>query len=147
MPLQQDSRIQPRPTAQTTMATRLGVRSDLSRQDPRSFPSKAERQQVPPTHKHKIILMKSPQNPWQKLLQQHIKDRFAPPAPEGYYTIEQVSKMLGKTEVTTARILNQMLEQKKVDAKRHPFVIPYKDRFVVRQLKVFKILPTKHPHK
>ena len=91
--------------------------------------------------------MKSPQNPWQKLLQQHIKDRFAPPAPEGYYTIEQVSKILGKTEVTTARILNQMLEQKKVDAKRHPFVIPYKDRFVVRQLKVFKILPAKHPQK
>ena len=87
------------------------------------------------------------QNPWQKLLSEHIKDRFAPPAPEGYYTIEQVSKILGKTEVTTARILNQMLEQKKVDAKRHPFVIPYKDRFVVRQLKVFKILPLKHPHK
>ena len=80
-------------------------------------------------------------------MQQHIKDRFAPPAPEGYYTIEQVSKMLGKTEVTTARILNQMLEQKKVDAKRHPFVIPCKDRLVVRQLKVFKILPLKHPQK
>ena len=129
------------------MATRLGFRSDLSRQDTRSFPSTAEGQQVLFTHRHKSILIMKAQNPWQILLQQHIKDRFAPPAPEGYYTIEQVSKILGKTEVTTARILNQMLEQKKVDAKRHPFVIPYKDRFVVRQLKVFKILPLKHPHK
>lgn len=48
---------------------------------------------------------------------------------------------------TTSRMLSQMLLEKKVDMKRHPFVIPRKDHRVVRNLKIYKILPTKHPHK
>ena len=87
------------------------------------------------------------QNPWQKLLSEHIKDKFAPPQPEGYYTREQVSKLWQKSMNTTSRMLNQMLEQKKVEMKRHPFIVARKDHRVIRNLKVFKILPTKRPHK
>ncbi len=87
------------------------------------------------------------QNPWQQLLSEHIKDKFAPPPPAGYHTREEVSKLWGKSMNTTSRMLSQMLLEKKVDMKRHPFVIPRKDHRVVRNLKIFKILPTKHPHK
>jgi len=87
------------------------------------------------------------QNPWQKLLQEHIKDKFAPPQPAGYYTREQVSKLWQKSMNTTSRMLNQMLEQKKVEMKRHPFIVARKDHRVIRNLKIYKILPTKHPHK
>jgi len=48
---------------------------------------------------------------------------------------------------TTSRMLSEMLLEKKVDMKRHPFIIPRKDHRVVRNLKIYKILPTKHPRK
>jgi len=87
------------------------------------------------------------QNPWQKLLQEHIKDKFAPPPPAGYHTREEVSKLWQKSMNTTSRMLSQMLLEKKVDMKRHPFIIPRKDHRVVRNLKIYKILSTKPPRK
>jgi hypothetical protein len=87
------------------------------------------------------------QNPWQKLLQEHIKDKFAPPPPPGYHTREEVSKLWQKSMNTTSRMLSQMLLEKKVDMKRHPFIIPRKDHRVVRNLKIYKILSTKPPRK
>ena len=56
--------------------------------------------------------MKSPRNPWQKLLQQHIYNRYAPPRPEGFYTRPEIAKLWGLKMNTTARLIKDMMKNK-----------------------------------
>jgi len=88
-----------------------------------------------------------PKNPWQKLLQEHIHNRYTPPPPEGYYTRPEIAKMWGLKINTTSRLLNQMEKNKSVEMRKHPFIIATKLKPALRQLKIYKILPTKPPHK
>jgi hypothetical protein len=91
--------------------------------------------------------MKSPRNPWQKLLQEHIYNRFTPPRPEGFYTRPEIAKLWNLKANTTARLINDMVKNKKLEMRKHPFLIATKTKPSIRQLQIYKILPTKHPHK
>jgi Fic family protein len=91
--------------------------------------------------------MKSQRNPWQKLLQEHIHNRFTPPRPEGYYTRPEIAKLWGLKINTTSRLLKDMLKAKKLEMRKHPFLITTTSKPSIRQLKIYKILSTKPPHK
>ena len=88
-----------------------------------------------------------PRNPWQKLLQEHIHNKCAPPRPEGFYTRPEIAKLWGLKINTATRILKDMVKEKKLEERKHLFIIQTKSKPALRQLKVFKILPLKHPHK
>ena len=88
-----------------------------------------------------------PRNPWQKLLQDHIYNRYAPPRPEGFYTRTEIAKLWGLKANTTARLIKDMIRNKKIEMRKHPFIIMAKSKPALRQLQIYKILPTKHPHK
>jgi hypothetical protein len=91
--------------------------------------------------------MKSPRNPWQKLLQQHIHNKYAPPRPDGFYTRPEIAKLWGLKINTTSRMLKDMMASKKIEMQKHPFVIQTRSKPALRRLKIYKILSTKHPHK
>ena len=48
---------------------------------------------------------------------------------------------------TTARLIKDMMKNKKLEMKKHPFIITTKSKPALRQLQIYKILPFKHPHK
>jgi hypothetical protein len=91
--------------------------------------------------------MKSPKNPWQKLLQEHIYNRFTPPRPEGFYTRPEIAKLWGLKTNTTARLIKDMMKNKKLEMRKHPFLIATASKPAIRQLQIYKILPTKPPSK
>jgi hypothetical protein len=91
--------------------------------------------------------MKSPKNPWQKLLQEHIHNRFTPPRPEGFYTRPEIAKLWGLKTNTTARLIKDMMKNKKLEMRKHPFLIATASKPAIRQLQIYKILPLKHSHK
>jgi predicted transcriptional regulator len=88
-----------------------------------------------------------PKNPWQKLLQQHIHNRYAPPRPEGFYTRPEISELWGLKINTTSRLLSEMEKNKSVEMRKHPFIIKSKDKTAIRHIKTYKILSFKPPHK
>ena len=88
-----------------------------------------------------------PRNPWQELLVKHINHLSAPPRPEGYLTRYEIAKLWGLKMNTATRILKDMVKDKKLEERKHLFVIQTKSKPALRQLKVFKILPLKHPRK
>jgi len=88
-----------------------------------------------------------PKNPWQKLLQQHIQNRYTPPRPEGFYTRPEIAELWKLKINTTSRLLNEMEKNKTVEMRKHPFMIPTKLKPALRQLKIYKILPIKPPRK
>ena len=89
-----------------------------------------------------------PRNPWQELLVTAIRTKVAPPRPEGFYTREEIAKEWGLKLNTATRHLDTLLKQKKVEMIRQMSVIESKDgEKLLRKLKMFKIIPTKHTHK
>ena len=90
--------------------------------------------------------MKS-RNPWQELLVTAIRTKVAPPRPEGFYTREEIAKKCGLKLNTATRHLDALCKQKKVEMIRQMCVIETKSGSMLRKLKMFKIVPTKHPHK
>jgi DNA-binding transcriptional regulator YhcF (GntR family) len=89
-----------------------------------------------------------PRNPWQQLLETAIRTKVAPPRPEGFFTREEIAKEWGLKLNTATRHLDTLLKQKKVEMIRQMSVIESKDgEKLLRKLKMFKIIPTKHPHK
>jgi hypothetical protein len=91
--------------------------------------------------------MKTPRNPWQKLLQEHIYNRFTPPRPEGFYTRPEIAKLWGLKPNTTARLIKDMMKNKKLEMRKHPFLIATASKPAIRQLQIYKILPFKPPRK
>jgi hypothetical protein len=87
--------------------------------------------------------MKSPKNPWQKLLQEHIYNRFTPPRPEGFYTRPEIAKLWGLKANTTARLIKAMMKNKKLEVRKHPFLITTTSKPSIRQLLIYKILHKK----
>jgi len=85
--------------------------------------------------------MKSPRNPWQKLLAEHIANRQAPPRPEGFYTRPEIAKLWGLKMNTTTRMIKDMLQNKKLEERKHLFMIETKSKPTLRRLKIYKILP------
>ena len=91
--------------------------------------------------------MKS-KNPWQELLETAIRTKVAPPRPEGFYTREEIAKEWGLKMNTATRHLDTLYRQKKVEMIRQMSVIESKDgEKLLRKLKMFKIITTKHPRK
>jgi hypothetical protein len=89
-----------------------------------------------------------PRNPWQELLVTAIRTKVAPPRPEGFFTREEIAKEWGLKLNTATRHLDTLLKQKKVEMIRQMAVIEAKGgQKLLRKLKMFKIIPTKHPHK
>jgi len=89
-----------------------------------------------------------PRNPWQQLLETAIRTKVAPPRPEGFYTREEIAKEWGLKLNTATRHLDTLLKQKRVEVIRQMSVIEAKSgQMLLRKLKMFKIIPIKHPHK
>jgi DNA-binding transcriptional regulator YhcF (GntR family) len=89
-----------------------------------------------------------PRNPWQELLVSAIRTKVAPPRPDGFFTREEIAKEWGLKLNTATRHLDTLLKQKKVEMIRQMSVITSKDgEKLLRKLKMFKIIPTKPPHK
>ena len=89
-----------------------------------------------------------PRNPWQELLVTAIRTKVAPPRPEGFYTREEIAKEWGLKLNTATRHLDTLYKQKKVEMIRQMSVIEAKGgQMLLRKLKMFKIIPIKHPHK
>ena len=88
-----------------------------------------------------------PRNPWQELLVSAIRTKVAPPRPEGFFTREEIAKEWGLKLNTATRHLDNLYKQKKVEMIRQMCVIETKSGSMLRKLKMFKIVPTKHPHK
>jgi len=126
------------------MATRLGLRNDSPRQDPRCISSTTTRQQVPSTYKHKILLMKSPRNPWQKLLQEHIQNKECPPRPEGFKTRAEIMELSGKKSSSIDRLLRELLDKKKLEVTKIKVVLSNKKGHTFfRWIKAYKMLDKK----
>jgi len=88
--------------------------------------------------------MKSPGNPWQKLLEEHIQNKECPPRPEGFKTREEIMKLSGKKSSSIDRILRELLDKKKLEVRKIQVVLSNKkgNRFF-RWIKAYKILPSK----
>jgi hypothetical protein len=48
---------------------------------------------------------------------------------------------------TTARLIKDMMKNKKLEMRKHPFLIATASKPAIRQLQIYKILPTKPPRK
>ena len=91
--------------------------------------------------------MKSTRNPWQELLETAIRTKVAPPRPEGFFTMEEISKQWNQKKSCTSRHLLALVEKKKVEVIRHQCLIETRTKPMLRKLKMYRIIPTKHPHK
>ena len=91
--------------------------------------------------------MKSPRNPWQELLETAIRTKVAPPRPEGFLTIKEISKQWNQKKSCTSRHLLTLVAKKKVEVIRHQCLIETRTKPMLRKLKMYRIIPTKHPHK
>ena len=88
--------------------------------------------------------MKSPRNPWQKLLEEHIRNKECPPRPEGFKTREEIMKLSGKKSSSIDRILRELLEKKKLEVTKIKVVISNKrGNTFFRWVKAYKMLPHK----
>jgi hypothetical protein len=86
-------------------------------------------------------------NPWQELLVKHINHLSAPPRPEGYLTRYEIADIWKKSASYTHRALRNLLEKKQIEMIKHTFVIQTKNKPALRKIQLYKIPPTKHPHK
>jgi len=91
--------------------------------------------------------MKSTRNPWQELLEASIRTKVAPPRPEGFFTMEEISKEWNQKKSCTSRHLLALIEKGKVEVIRHQCLIQTRTKPMLRKLKMYRIIPTKPPHK
>lgn len=84
------------------------------------------------------------QNPWQKLLEDHIRNKECPPRPEGFKTREEIMKLMNKKSSSIDRILRELLDKKKLEVRKIQVVILSKSgNTFFRWVKAYKILPHK----
>ena len=113
MLLQQDTCLHPRPDAEATLATRLGVRID-SRTRPRCIPSQGAQRKVHRSNQHENILMST----WVKALEKYISTKGEEVIPPGWLTTKQIAKLFNRTPTTTSRIISQMVRAGKAEMKK-----------------------------
>ncbi len=88
--------------------------------------------------------MKTFRNPWQKLLEEHIRNKECPPRPEGFKTREEIMNLSGKKSSSIDRILRELLEKKKLEVMKIKVVITNKKGHTFfRWIKAYKMLPHK----
>jgi hypothetical protein len=88
--------------------------------------------------------MKSPRNPWQKLLEEHIRNKECPQRPEGFKTRAEIMELSGKKSSSIDRILRELLEKKKLEVTKIKVVISNKrGNTFFRWIKAYKMLPHK----
>jgi hypothetical protein len=88
--------------------------------------------------------MKSPRNPWQKLLEEHIQNKECPPRPEGFKTREEIMELMEKKSSSIDRILRELLDKKKLEVRKIQVIITSKKGLrIFRWIKAYKILPSK----
>lgn len=91
--------------------------------------------------------MKTKQNPWQQLLQGAIRNKVAPPRPEGFHTREEIAEQCKLNLSTTTRYINALLKEKKVDMIYHMCVIDTKSKPMLRKMQLFRISSSSLLHK
>ena len=84
------------------------------------------------------------QNPWQKLLEEHIQNKECPPMPEGFKTRAEIMKLTGKKTSSIDRLLRELLEKKKLEVRKIKIVLQNKRGYsFFRWIKAYKMLPHK----
>jgi hypothetical protein len=85
--------------------------------------------------------MKSPRNPWQKLLEEHIRNKECPPRPEGFKTRGEIMELSGKKSSSIDRLLRELLEKKKLEVTKIKVVLSNKrGNTFFRWIKAYKML-------
>ena len=88
--------------------------------------------------------MKSPRNPWQKLLEEHIRNKECPQRPEGFKTRAEIMELSGKKSSSIDRLLRELLDKKKLEVTKIKVVLSNKKGHTFfRWIKAYKMLPYK----
>jgi len=83
-------------------------------------------------------------NPWQKLLEEHIRNKECPPRPEGFKTREEIMKLMDKKSSSIDRILRELVDKKKLEVRKIQVVISgKKGNTFFRWVKAYKMLTSK----